>query len=358
MHIVEVLGGLGRGGAELSVLRRLEHQPTGIKTSVLYVGDEEDDVRRRMSLACADVVGMARPANGRALDRVLQGMRPDVVLVHTPRLAVRLLLRRKGVRRFPIVVVAHSDVTADRLIRRPLVNVALAILNHRADLHIAVSKRAARGSWCRWASRVVVCPLGSTVTLEDAPGQVGYWPLHTEIRIASICRFVKPKNLVTALRAVKKEAETLRAKGAHLVLVGAGPEQIRMEQTIHSLDIGDLVSVHPPVTDASHLLQEAHWLLVTSRHEGGPLTVFEAQLAGCRVAATRVGVVADVLAQDSHSIVVPRSNLSQVREMLRGMLASGAPGACERELRINRALEWTTKERSKYFYALLEPFRR
>jgi len=52
--------------------------------------------------------------------------------------------------------------------------------------------------------------------------------------------------------------------------------------------------LHPPALDAYALLRHYSWadvLILTSRYEGSPLTVLEAQLLGCVPLATRTGAV-------------------------------------------------------------------
>jgi hypothetical protein len=93
--------------------------------------------------------------------------------------------------------------------------------------------------------------------------------------------------------------------------------------------------------------------VIPSSNEGGPLTAYEAQLVGTRLASTNVGVVPEVLAVDPHSIGVVGHGVPQLRNLLAQVLNAPAYTASERENRKLNAHIWTTETNSKHFYSIL-----
>jgi glycosyltransferase involved in cell wall biosynthesis len=81
----------------------------------------------------------------------------------------------------------------------------------------------------------------------------------------------------------------------HLDIVGTDTLNGQMQRCAAELGLGDRVTFHGFLSHRvlHPLLERAHVLLVSSRHETGPLVVLEAAVAGVPTVGTNVGHIAD-----------------------------------------------------------------
>lgn len=116
----------------------------------------------------------------------------------------------------------------------------------------------------------------------------------------------------------------------HVSVVGEGPERGRLEELAARLDVGSRLRWHGLVPRAGRLLAGFDLLVLSSRTEGTPMVVFEAQAAGVPVVATAVGGVPDAVAGSDCTLVDSESPLS-LAQAVRARLAAGrSPGASPR----------------------------
>jgi glycosyltransferase involved in cell wall biosynthesis len=344
MRVLEVIPSLGRGGAEAALLRRATHAPADVRTTLVVGSPPTPDQAAALASAGVDVVSPI-PRGGAALRRLVAERTPDIIVTHAPAQTARILA---AVRDTPIVVVAHHEVASDRRVAAPAAAAILRVLNPRAALHLAVSGDAARGPQCRGARRVVVHPLGSSIDVDAVP--LDAWPHGTELRWMTLSRLVWFKNIPGLVRAVARVADDLRRSRAHLVVVGDGPERLAVEQAIASGNVADLVTLAGAVEEPSALLQRADALLTSATSEGGPLTVFEALLAGCRVLATPTGVAPVALADDPGSVLARSASDADLAAALLRLAALGPVPDADRPGRRERAAPWSADARDPLFY--------
>jgi glycosyltransferase involved in cell wall biosynthesis len=344
MRVLEFIPSLGRGGAEAALLRRVVTAPADVETTIAVGVPPSADQTRTLTEAGVRVVSPV-PGGLAPLRRLVADAAPDVIVTHAPAMTARLLA---AVRDTPLVVVAHHEVASDSRLVAPVAAAALRVLNPRARLHIAVSGDAARGLQCRGARRVVVHPLGSSIDTAVAP--VDPWPPGTDLRWMTLSRLVWFKNVPGLVRAVGLAAADLRSAGAHLLVVGEGPDRPAIEQAIDASAVGDLVTIAGPVDSPSALLLRADALISSATSEGGPITVFEALLAGCRVLATPTGVAADALASDPGSVLATSSADAALADALRRLAALGPVDGAERSRRQVGGRQWSAAARDPLFY--------
>lgn len=344
MRVLEVIPSLGRGGAEAALLRRTTHAPADITTTVIVGTPPSADQARDLAAADVEVVSPI-PSGGAALRRLVADHAPDVIVTHAPAQTARILA---AVRDTPIVVVAHHEVASDRRLAAPAAAAILRVLNPRAVLHLAVSGDAARGPQCRGARHVVVHPLGSTIDAGAEPEDA--WPDGTGLRWMTLSRLVWFKNVPGLVRAVSRAADGLRQARAHVLIVGDGPERSTIEREIAACGVADLMTISGPVDQPSALLLRADALLTSATSEGGPLTVFEALLAGCRVLATPTGVAPDALADDPGSVLARSASDTDLADALLRLAALGPVAEADRPRRSQQAQRWSTDTRDPLFY--------
>jgi len=84
-------------------------------------------------------------------------------------------------------------------------------------------------------------------------------------------------------------------EGAAAAIVGEGPLHAAIEARIHAQGLSGRIRLLGPRSDVAALMMVADLLLLTSRWEGMPNAVMEAQLLGLPVVATNVGAISDIV---------------------------------------------------------------
>ncbi len=95
------------------------------------------------------------------------------------------------------------------------------------------------------------------------------------------------------------------APGAVLWIAGRGPHQAALEAEARRLEIADRVSFLGLRRDITRVLNGADAYVLTSRWEGTPLALLEAQATGLPAVATEVGGNAEVVAPGLSGLLVP-----------------------------------------------------
>lgn len=110
------------------------------------------------------------------------------------------------------------------------------------------------------------------------------------------------------LAPIKDHAAAIRAvadTGAHLAICGEGELEPQLRGLVSDLRIEDRVHFLGWVEDVPGFLAGVDGVLLTSRNEGTPLALVEAQAAGLPVVATAVGGVGDVIEHGVTGLLVP-----------------------------------------------------
>lgn len=352
MHVYEAINSLELGGAERALVERLRWSPDSVKTTVLSVQAGSRDLESRLASLGVPILRFDSFAQAWDWASVDARGRPSVAISHTPRAAISMLIARRKERRSMRVVVAHSTLLSDSPFRSRIVKPVMSRVNGRADLHIAVSQAAADGPWCLNARRTVVVPLGSTFDQASIPDTTD-WPKGTKRRLVTIGRLSEPKNLMALLAAVSDLRAEFKASGAHLLIVGDGPERKKLGLEIQRLSLTAAVSLALPRVGIDSLLAGAHILVIPSRFEGGPLTVYEAALAGLPVATTPVGIVREVVGQDALSLVAEDASVQELRRLLLFGLQTPDLDRSARLQRASMVTKWSSRVCARRFYEVL-----
>ena len=121
------------------------------------------------------------------------------------------------------------------------------------------------------------------------------------------CRRARPALRLPARAAEGRGRRDPRAAatihGAHLVVLGEGPERLELERLARQLG----VPVYLPgrVPDVAAWLRRAALLVHPARWEGFGLALLEAMLAGLPVVATRVSSIPEIVADGETGLLVP-----------------------------------------------------
>lgn len=140
--------------------------------------------------------------------------------------------------------------------------------------------------------------------------------------VVMIARLDPVKDHCTAVRAIGELAT--RGPNVRLVLVGDGPERVRVEALVRELGLNGRVLLLGIRSDVPRLLGAADAAMLSSVSEGIPLTLIEAMASGLPVVSTRVGGVPEVVLEEQTGLLAPPGDSATLAaQLLR--LAADAP---------------------------------
>lgn len=347
MRVVRVITRLNRGGP----LRQLEAlvpglARLGIEGPVLTgeVPAGEDDGTEDLARTGAEIVrvpGLRRGvdpfADARALRWIaafLADLRPEVVHTHTAKAGAlgRLAARRA---RVPAVVHTfhghHFDAgglfgLAARLVERRLAarTSCVVCLCARQRDDVVVRHGIADDG------RVVVIPplidvagLRARAAPEAAAAARARHALPGETVLLWLGRHVTVKDpllLVEAFAGARAENPRLR-----LWLAGDGPLRAAVLARVGGLRLAPHVTDMGAVADPAPLLAAADALVLSSRSEGTPVAILEAQALGVPVVSTAVGGVPDLVPSGGPGVLVPAGDAPALARAMAGVSPVAVP---------------------------------
>jgi glycosyltransferase involved in cell wall biosynthesis len=250
------------------------------------------------------------------LVRLLRRERPDIVHASSSKAGVlgRLAAALVGVpiRIFTVhgwAFAAHSGAAAqlyrwaDRLMR-PMTTMTICVAEH--ELETGLAARTCSGE------RTIVIPNAIDIRRAPPARDDGNLP-----RLVAVGRLKAPKDFLTLVRAVS----VLPPDSCELVVVGDGPERERLEAEIGRLGLEERVRLVGERSDVPELLAGADAFVLSSASEGMPISVLEAMAAGLPVVASRVGGMAELVADGETGLLVTPGAPQELASALRRLLA-------------------------------------
>jgi glycosyltransferase involved in cell wall biosynthesis len=182
------------------------------------------------------------------------------------------------------------------------------VVARAADLMVAVSEEDARRmvEIVRIpAAKVTVVPNGVDIAPPAEPGK-----LRRELALpegATVIGFVgslRPEKRVDLIVDAFAQVRAVR-DDAHLVLVGAGPEEPALRERVTLHRVADAVTFAGFRTDATDLAAGFDVAVLASDREGVPLSLLEHMALGRAIVATGVGGIPAVARAGEHALLVP-----------------------------------------------------
>ena len=141
--------------------------------------------------------------------------------------------------------------------------------------------------------------------------------------IGHVGRFYPQKNHDGLVRIF---AQVIKARpDAHLVLIGDGPLRPHVAQLAQSLGIGEHVHFLGARTDVPSLLPQLTTLAFPSLHEGLPVAVLEARMAGIPVVGSNIPAIAEALAGSDGYALVEHADQRAFAEAIISFLRQSGP---------------------------------
>ena len=267
---------------------------------------------------------------------VLRRERPDVIHTHTSKAGVlgRLLgaacnLFRPRSQRALIVHTFHGHIFAGYFgpIASRLVRWTERALATVTDVIVAISERQREDlvETYRIAkpSAVHIVPLGLEIDpllRLERPDPQGAACDGKPITFAFLGRLVPIKDLPTLIDAFALAAG--QAPNVRLHLFGGGELRSALETRAQTLGIADRVTFAGWQLSLPEIYAGLDVVVLTSRSEGTPVAIIEAQAAGLPVVATDVGGVGDVMRPGLTGLLAPSGDPSAIAEALLRLAAS------------------------------------
>ncbi|HEY8517995.1 MAG TPA: glycosyltransferase [Candidatus Binatia bacterium] len=170
-----------------------------------------------------------------------------------------------------------------------------------------------------------------------------------------VARVEPAKDHATLLHAFALISD--RVPNLHLVIIGDGSEQARMQRLASELGLGDRVHFTGFRTDSAEWLQSVDISVLSSVKEGLSNTVLESMAAGKPVVATDVGGNAEVIVDGETGFLVPPRRPNELAEALARVASSreliASMGAAGRKRADNVFSVRSMVERTEQLYLAL-----
>jgi len=142
--------------------------------------------------------------------------------------------------------------------------------------------------------------------------------------------------LVAALRPEKNHELFLQAAqvvhrdvpNTHFLIVGDGPERLRLEALAQSLQVSDNVHFLGTRSDIADIVSQLDVFLLTSHMEANPVSILEALSSGVPCVATRVGSVPETVQDDVTGFTVTPGDAQDVAARVTQLLVDPALRTC------------------------------
>ena len=266
----------------------------------------------------------------------------DIIHAHSPAPAAqaRVLVRSLPATSRPaFVYTEHNRWPSHGRVTRA----ANAVTFGLNDATIAVSQEVRDSIGARHRDGVQVVIHGIDIrSIRDLVGQrdatraeLGIQP--EQVLAVTVANFRGPKGYPDLLEAARLVID--RDPSARFVIVGQGPLESELRARHGQLGLGDRVAILGYRADAPRITAAADLFVLASHHEGLPVAVMEAFAAGVPVVATRVGGLAEAVADGISGRLVPARRPDLLAAAIGGLaddpaervrLATGAAAAADR----------------------------
>jgi glycosyltransferase involved in cell wall biosynthesis len=259
------------------------------------------------------------------LRRVVERRAPDVLQTHMVKSHFLAKLSGLG-RRLPWVAYHHGYTTTDMKMR---------VYNqlNRWSLPSAARVVTVCGPFAERLARTGVDPRRirvrhNSVVAPARPSDEEVAALRARLGVKeddsvvlAVGRLSREKGHADLVRALARLRETAPETNFKLVILGEGPERTAVEEEARRLGLDERIVFAGHASDVRPFYALADALALPSHSEGSPNVLLEAMAAGVPVAATRVGGVPEIAAEEETALLVPPHDPEALAGALARLLA-------------------------------------
>lgn len=292
IRILEVVSGLGIGGAERALLNRLELAPSYVDELIFDLRPSISVLNHPHEIEKIDLELGLKLFSYRFITHIRK-IDPDCIIVRTPIDFIRVgFLSLLGLIDTKLVLEIHSEFVSERHIIKRLMDIAIRILRNQADLVFSVSKHTQNGSFGKIFKTSEVMYLGSKI-----PAVSKATTVDNGVRYLVAGRNVKVKRPLWILERIGVLRHALSASGAKFVFVGGGPLLSEMINYVERNNLSSIVEILGSVDNVHEYMSASDFLVSASLSEGLPLVFYEAKLSGLRIITTPSGGGEEILGE-------------------------------------------------------------
>jgi glycosyltransferase involved in cell wall biosynthesis len=295
-----------------------------------------------------------------ALRRIVEQRSPDIVVTH--QVKSHFLMKVSGLwQKYPWVAFNHGYTTTDRkmLLYNRLDRWSLL----KADRVVTVCRAFAQDlmrSTGLSLEKISVQhnsirrqPSATTSDVETLRNGLGI--TKAEWVVLSVGRLSREKAHIDLLEGFNRLRETKPEISCKLIMVGDGPERVRLEAAAKSLGCKEHVIFTGQVSDVRTFYAMADVFALPSHSEGSPNVLLEAMAASVPVVATAVGGVPEMVESNESALLVPANDPPSLAAAIARLLTDRQ---LAQRLTTNAALLVDTRYRpDSYARSLVEIYR-
>ncbi len=346
--VLEVVSGLGMGGAEKALISRLNQQLSGIKSMVVNIRPQIDSLNPP-----AFVRHVKNQGNFLAdllfLHKNVRDFHADVVIVRTPADVIRMaIVKRVSKNNFIFIFEAHSNFLTKKRLVATLLSILFNMASTQLDKIIAVSKSVKVGPLCRGRVPVQLCYLGSDIQVKATDLKELKHP-----KLLFVGRMVDLKKPLWLIERISSLRDKNLLENGSLTIVGGGPLLEEARRLVSMLELEKFVSIAGQQANVVPYLFEHSHLVSCSVNEGLPITFYEAKLAGLRIISTPSGGGTEVF--DKNDSITAGFSEKEFEAVLAKAFSEPVPTLIEK-IEISKASAWmSSQKRTEDYYRAIFP---
>ncbi|MGQ9739119.1 MAG: glycosyltransferase [Armatimonadota bacterium] len=322
MRILQVLAGIGAGGAEqlvASLAGWLQSHGHQVVVANLTAERSMAHAFEREKVSVVQTEGRGPLATLRLI-RLMRQFRPDVVHCHnTAWLKTATACRKTHI---PCVFTLHGYHREWLQEHAKWMRRALPVTDFCVGVAPGI-ERLFQEVLDAPAERTLYIRNGiRDIFLREPPPPDWHAPIPPDaLLVGMVARFDGQwKDQPTLVRAVQVARQSV--PNLHLVLIGDGPHRPAVEDLVREIGAGEYVHFLGLRDDVAVLLHHLHLFVLSSTREGESLAILEAMSAQRPIVATAVGGTPGLLANGECGILVPSGNIQAMAQAIVDLLTN------------------------------------
>lgn len=244
------------------------------------------------------------------IKKSLADISPDIVIVVD---VARALFKIPACKPYKTVYWEHFNVSVEK---NPMRKLARRLASEYGDMIVTLTEQDAETYRRQFGAKRVTC-IPNPVSFEVPPYK------YSGNRLAlAVGRLTEQKGFDLLLEAWHDIPDKA---GWCLHIVGKGKQKAKLEAIIAAYGLSDSVSIFPPTDDVRGLLSEAGLYVLSSRFEGLPLVLIEAQAMGLPAVSFDCPTgPSEIIVNGETGLLVENGNVKALSEAVGALLKADA----------------------------------